>query len=143
MNEQPIIVALAILYQAGHFLLQLRDNKPGIPYPGHWGLFGGHLEPGETPQEALRRELLEEIDYAVIAPIWFGFYSDDKVIRHVYHAPLTVSKEQLSLAEGWDLALVTPQAIRQGCCYSKIAKQTRPLGQIHQQILLDFLAREL
>jgi len=47
---QPIQVAIAILHRQGQFLLQLRDNIPGIVYPGHWGLFGGHLELGETPQ---------------------------------------------------------------------------------------------
>jgi len=24
----------------------------GIVYPGHWGLFGGHLEANETPEQA-------------------------------------------------------------------------------------------
>ena len=28
----------------GRFLLQRRDNVPGILYPGHIGLFGGHRE---------------------------------------------------------------------------------------------------
>ena len=52
---QPIHVAIAILHRNGQFLLQLRDNIPGIIYPGHWGLFGGHLEPGETPAVAVER----------------------------------------------------------------------------------------
>jgi len=30
----------------------------------------------------------------------FGCYADDNVIRHVYHAPLTVELNQLVLAEG-------------------------------------------
>jgi len=33
----------------------------------------------------------------------FGCYADDNVIRHVYHAPLTVELNQLVLAEGWDM----------------------------------------
>ena len=138
MNHQPPIVAVAILYQKGRFLLQLRDDIPGILYPGHWGLFGGHLELGETPEEALKRELLEEITYLVPTPIQFGCYKDDRAIRHVYHAPLTVGIERLALNEGYDMALVTEAEIRQGCCYSQKAGQERPLGLLHQQILLDF-----
>lgn len=139
-NNQPIAVALAILYQQGKFLLQLRDDIPTILYPGHWALFGGHLELGETPEEGLKRELVEEINYFVLSPTKFRCYADSNLTRHVYHAPLTVPVDQLVLQEGWDLALVTPEAIRQGDYYSQKAEQVRPLGLPHQQILLDFLA---
>ena len=47
----------------GEFLLYLRDGKPGIPFPHHWDLIGGHVEEGETPEEALVREVKEELDY--------------------------------------------------------------------------------
>jgi len=120
----------------------LRDDKPGIPYPGHWGLFGGHLELGETPEEGLKRELLEEIDYEIASLIPFGCYGDLKAIRHVYHAPLAVPMEALILQEGWDFALLSIEAIRQGSFYSAKADSLRPLGGIPQQILLDFIAKE-
>ena len=119
--------------------MQLRDNIPNIVYPGYWGLFGGHLEPGETPDVAVKRELLEEIDY--IPPILseFDCYSDSKVVRHVYHAPLKVEVNQLVLNEGWDMGLLKPEQIRQGSSYSAKAGQVRPLAPSSQQILLDFL----
>ena len=41
-------VALAMLERDGQWLLRLRDDIDTIIYPGHWGLFGGHLDPGET-----------------------------------------------------------------------------------------------
>ena len=44
------------------FLLQLRDDLPQIWYPGYWGCFGGAVDPGEKPMEALRRELWEELE---------------------------------------------------------------------------------
>jgi hypothetical protein len=47
MSDLPQ-VAIAILYRQDQFLLQLRDNIPNIAYPGHWGFFGGHLDPGTT-----------------------------------------------------------------------------------------------
>lgn len=71
-------VAIAILSQDGQVLMQLRDNIPNIIYPGYWGFFGGHLEPGETPMEALKREIQEEINYAVPAAKLFGIYSDSR-----------------------------------------------------------------
>ena len=138
MSDRQIHVAIAILYRDGKFLMQLRDDVPGILYPGCWGLFGGHIETGETPEDALKRELLEEISYAPEASL-FGYYSDDRVCRHVYHAPLAVELNQLVLGEGWDMGLLTPQDIRCGECYSEKAEQVRPLGPAHQRILLDFI----
>ena len=39
-------------------------KEDGIFYPGHWGLFGGAMEPGEAADAALRRELQEELGLA-------------------------------------------------------------------------------
>jgi len=142
MNNQPAHVAIAILYQENKYLMQLRDNIPGILYPGYWGLFGGHIEPGETPDVAVKRELLEEIGYNLPPFLEFGCYSDERVVRHVFQAPLLVELNQLVLNEGWDMGLMTPEDIRQGNCYSQNAGEVRPLGHVHQQILLDFLQKK-
>jgi 8-oxo-dGTP pyrophosphatase MutT (NUDIX family) len=45
--------------------MQLRDARPDIWYPGHWGCFGGSLEPGEEPFQALCRELREELELQI------------------------------------------------------------------------------
>jgi 8-oxo-dGTP pyrophosphatase MutT (NUDIX family) len=133
-------VAIAILYKDKKFLMQLRDNIPTIPYPGYWAFFGGHIESGETPEVAVRREILEEISYTLPEKIEaFGRYHSEKAVRHVFHAPLEVELDQLVLGEGWDMALVTPEEIRNGKCYSTAAGEERPLGDVHQQILLDFI----
>ncbi len=139
MDNQPVEVAIAILHRQGQFLMQLRDNIPGIIYPGHWAFFGGHIDPGETPEAAVKRELLEEIGHTPPGLSKFRCYSDSQVLRHVFHAPLTVEVNQLVLGEGWDMGLLTPEHIRAGSCYSEKAGQVRPLGRPHQQILLDFL----
>lgn len=140
MDTRKVHVAIAILYQENKFLMQLRDDIPNIPYPGHWALFGGHIEPGETPDVAVQREILEEIGYTLPSSFSeFGCYPDEKVVRHVFHAPLLVEFNQLVLNEGWDMGLLTPADIRQGKFYSPQAGDVKPLGSAAQQILLDFI----
>jgi len=55
-------VAALLVLEDGRYLLQHRDDIPGIWYPGHWGCFGGSVDDGEKPLEALRRELREELE---------------------------------------------------------------------------------
>ncbi len=139
MTNSDIKVAMAILYQNGRFLMQLRDDFPHILFPGHWGLFGGHLEPGETAEQGLQRELWEEITYIPPLLTLFNCYGDSDRNRYIYHAPLAVGLDQLVQNEGQDLALVTPEDIRLGYAYSAKINQSRPLGQPHRRMLLDFI----
>lgn len=132
-------VAIAILHQNQRFLLQLRDDLPHIFYPGHWALFGGHIEAGESSDVAIQRELLEEINHTPSGLNLFGLYEDDRVIRHVYHAALEVELDALVLGEGIDMDWLTPADILRGDRYSQQIKQTRPLGSPHRQILLEFI----
>ncbi len=56
------VAVKAIIYNSeGKFLMQLRDNRIDLPFPGHWNFFGGLVEPNETLAEALKRELEEEL----------------------------------------------------------------------------------
>jgi 8-oxo-dGTP diphosphatase len=122
-----IEIAIAILPFEGKFLVQLRDNIPTIPSPGLWGLFGGHMEPGETPEIAVEREVLEEIGCQIQDWKKFGCYNDDRVTRHI-------------LGEGWDFGLITPVQIEAGFADSAIAGERLPLVALHQQIMLDFMS---
>ena len=61
-NFRDAAVAVIVL-DDGRYLMQLRDDKQGIFYPDFWGLFGGAVDPGETAEAALRRELIEELDF--------------------------------------------------------------------------------
>lgn len=54
-------VGVIALLDDGRYLLQLRDNKSGIFFPGYWSLFGGGIDPGEADEAALWRELQEEL----------------------------------------------------------------------------------
>ncbi|MCU0569219.1 MAG: NUDIX hydrolase [Oculatellaceae cyanobacterium Prado106] len=138
-------VAIAILQQNQQFLMQLRDNIPNIVYPGYWAFFGGHLEPGETPEVGVRRELLEEIGYAPETLSHFRTYDIEgemQIIRHVYFGDLGVELDQLQLNEGWDMGLFSVEQIHQCHRYSERAGEVRPLGRPHQKILFDFLSEQ-
>lgn len=59
------VAAAVILREDGSFLLGRR--APGTYYPGYWEFPGGKVEAGETPHDALVRELAEELGIEVIA----------------------------------------------------------------------------
>ncbi len=63
--ESPIVdVAVGVLIDAeGRFLLTTRP--PGKAYAGYWEFPGGKVEPGETVEQALARELHEELGIAI------------------------------------------------------------------------------
>jgi 8-oxo-dGTP diphosphatase len=60
-NERRVLrVAAAVLVRDDGSVL-LAQRLPGTPYPGYWEFPGGKLESGESPREALVRELDEEL----------------------------------------------------------------------------------
>jgi 8-oxo-dGTP pyrophosphatase MutT (NUDIX family) len=59
-------VAALIVTPDGRYLMQLRDDIPKIFYPGYWGCFGGAVHDGEDPEQALKRELYEEIEFELL-----------------------------------------------------------------------------
>jgi 8-oxo-dGTP pyrophosphatase MutT (NUDIX family) len=66
--EAPIHrIAAAVLVRDGRVLLghrhPLRKN-----YPDCWDIVGGHIEPGESPSDAVRRECLEELGIDIDDP---------------------------------------------------------------------------
>lgn len=57
-------VVAAILERNGKILIGQR--KPAQSHPLKWEFPGGKVEPGETPEQALARELAEELDIRTI-----------------------------------------------------------------------------
>lgn len=55
--------AAGILYRAGGDILLLKRAADAGDYPGHWCFPGGGIEADETPEQAARRESLEEVGY--------------------------------------------------------------------------------
>jgi len=56
----PIVVVAAVIERDGAFLLTLRPD--GTHLAGHWEFPGGKVHDHESHEEALRREIFEELD---------------------------------------------------------------------------------
>ena len=112
-----------IVADDGRLLLQHRDDRPDVNGAGLWGLFGGHVEPGETHAAAFLREVAEELgwrprhlEYYLTRDTEYrrgerGYTRDAAFRSHLFAAHLDLPVEQLTLGEGQALALFPPQAL--------------------------------
>jgi 8-oxo-dGTP diphosphatase len=124
-REWDLISTTGLLIDAdGRFLLQLRDDKPGIVNPGLWGSFGGRVEPHETderetPEEGFVREMAEELgwrprSYALYEAVRYRTLAEGDPRRqliYIYAAPVDVQASNLVLGEGQAMAFFAPDAL--------------------------------
>ncbi|HEX6248013.1 MAG TPA: NUDIX domain-containing protein [Nocardioidaceae bacterium] len=106
----------------GWILLQERDEH-ALVSPNQWGLVGGHLEDGESWEEALHRELAEETGLEERGfELWF-----DEIVQHspkisshladrwqIYVKRTEATDEDIRLGEGRQIVFVDPDRIRSG-----------------------------
>lgn len=84
--------AKAALFCGSSVVVYLRDEKPGLRWPGLWDLPGGGREGDEGPEDCLLRELYEE----------FGLrLSPDRLIwRRVFPSMVETGRESVFFG-GW------------------------------------------
>jgi 8-oxo-dGTP pyrophosphatase MutT (NUDIX family)/CTP:molybdopterin cytidylyltransferase MocA len=112
-------VAVILRTPDNNFLLMQRDKKAGIRYPGYWALFGGNVDPGESPEDAACREMAEEIELRISPGDLHRVtrYVSNLKKEYVYAATLTQPIESLTLREGrtmqlFDISQLTELNIR-------------------------------
>ena len=99
--------ALILLVKGNKILLQHRD-KHAPTTPNWWGCFGGGIEPGEKPEETIKRETAEELDYETKNPklLFVYHYTKEKYgfdsTSYVFFEKYDPS-QKLELKEGDDL----------------------------------------
>ncbi|WP_405683377.1 NUDIX domain-containing protein [Streptomyces sp. NBC_00057] len=99
----------ALLTDDGRYLLHLRSANKPIWRPGHWALLGGNTEKGESCDEAIARELDEEI--GLVIPDLTAFVTLDtldvsgafKGRVRVYQGTLNTPAHEIELREGIQL----------------------------------------
>lgn len=101
MGKHQTITACAFLVKNGKLLLAKRAATQKF-LPNKYELIGGHVEFGENPEEALKREAMEEmeIDIEIGVPFYAFTYvrnEDDHCIEVDYFAHLKDPKQQIKL----------------------------------------------
>ena len=108
-----LVSAVALIDVDGRVLLTQRPK--GKSMAGLWEFPGGKVEPGETPEAALIRELKEELDIdtwsSCLAPLTFASHNYDD-----FHLlmPLYVCRQwdgEVTPREGQELAWVRPNRL--------------------------------
>ena len=99
---QDLEVAIGILQRGNKYLIQKRPSKGLLA--DLWEFPGGKIEKGETPQEALKRELKEELDIEISTSRHLvnvrHFYTQFRVNLHVFHCQ-TKSYPQANIRRKW------------------------------------------
>lgn len=98
----------------GRILLQLRDDIPNIPYPNRWGTFGGGIEVGESPEEAIIREIREELEYVLEGAEYIGKYVFDGYDIHMFRkVDPNIRLEDLNVREGQKGEFLTRERLKE------------------------------
>lgn len=98
----------------GELLLHLRDDIPGIAWPGYWSVLGGGCDPGESPRETIVRELDEEAGLAPEDLVELFDVPDpggSSQTVTVFAATWDGDARALPLAEGVKLDWVSPDSL--------------------------------
>ncbi|MDY3069608.1 MAG: NUDIX domain-containing protein [Parabacteroides sp.] len=103
------VVHLHIFNDNGDLYLQKRSMRKDIQ-PGKWDTaVGGHIDYGESVEEALRREVREELGVTDFSPVMITSYIFESAIekelvntfRTVYNGPFNPDPEELDGGRFW------------------------------------------
>ena len=103
-NEHIAVAVIFIENDKGEFLIQKTSPEKG----GEYSSTGGHVNSGETPLTAIKREVKEELGFNIDNEYIeeYGFLLYDKPLRYLYYLKknipidkLTIQKDEVSYVE--------------------------------------------
>jgi 8-oxo-dGTP diphosphatase len=112
----PQAVAIILLNDQDEVLLQLRESNPEISFAGLWTLPGGVVGSAETPDEAARRELAEEVGLSTRLSHWKVYRRGSEgrkfmIEQHVYSGRTAHAVGEMTLGEGQALRFFKRQEL--------------------------------
>ncbi|PZN09257.1 HAD-IIA family hydrolase [Thermaerobacter composti] len=131
---EPGVAAIVFDHDGNVLLVKRRDN-------GLWGLPSGHVEVGETVEEAVRREVLEETGLVVRVERLVGVYSDP--VSQVFQYPSGDIIHFITLSFLCTIAGGTLRANEEesvACGFFKPAELPQDMLPMHPSWLEDALA---
>lgn len=114
------IAAAVVVDTSGDLLLQLRDDRPDIIYPGGIGLFGGHREGDESALDCVVRELAEELTYDIATedflPLAYREGEDSErkggTFRGDFFLVRDIPRDKIVVTEGTLFAIAPDELVR-------------------------------
>lgn len=104
---------MIFLNPRGEVLLCLRDDSDSIPFPNCWDLLGGSVEPDESVEEAIAREISEEIEFKIdFPPRLFRFSRMTDRDEYTFLQPADLDPERTPLHEGQRLKWFSEAGLR-------------------------------
>lgn len=93
--------ALIVAESSGRFLIAHRAE--GTLQPGTWGTWGGAIDAGETPEQAVVRELKEEADLLCVPDQMIPLYIFEHASGFQYRNFLTVVADEFEPVLNWEM----------------------------------------
>jgi 8-oxo-dGTP pyrophosphatase MutT (NUDIX family) len=111
-ETRPVCGVVGVSERDGRLLMIQRSHH--VAAPGAWCFPGGAVEPGETPQQALTREMREELDLDVvpIQHLWTWHREDGTLELQWWRVSPPPHEPRPNPAEVQDFRWMTPDEIR-------------------------------
>ncbi len=133
MKKKSEKAVIAFYDDQGRILLQ--DRHAITETRAQWGFFGGGIESGETPEQALKREIQEELGFNLEE---FEFLNNHKVILPdgesynkiwQFVGPLKIGLQEMEQREGRSMKLFTLDEVRNLTMYQTDIDILKPIEE--------------